>query len=43
MNEDPLTEMIIKCPACSVEGTAKSIMKEVEIPHCGKVLETTNI
>ena len=41
MNEDQLTEMIIKCPACSVEGKAKSIMKELEIPHFGKVLETT--
>ena len=43
MNEDTLTEMIIKCPACSVEGKAKSIMKELEIPHFGKVLETTII
>ena len=33
--------MIIKCPACSVEGKAKSIMKELEIPHFGKVLETS--
>jgi zinc finger protein len=33
--------MIIKCPVCSVEGVAKSIMKELEIPHFGKVLETT--
>jgi len=41
MNEEELTEMIIKCPACSVEGKAKSIMKELEIPHFGKVLETT--
>ena len=41
MNEDQLNEMIIKCPACSVEGKAKSIMKELEIPHFGKVLETT--
>ncbi|WP_405275912.1 ZPR1 zinc finger domain-containing protein [Methanobrevibacter sp.] len=41
MNEDQLTEMIIKCPACSVEGKAKSIMKELEIPHFGKVLETS--
>ena len=41
MNEEEITEMIIKCPACSVEGVAKSIMKELEIPHFGKVLETT--
>lgn len=39
--EVELTEMIIKCPACAVEGKAKSIMKEIEIPHFGKVLETT--
>ena len=41
MNKEELTEMIIKCPACSVEGKAKSIMKELEIPHFGKVLETS--
>lgn len=41
MNENEINEMIIKCPACSVEGKAKSIMKEIEIPHFGKVLETT--
>ena len=41
MNEENLTEMIIKCPACSIEGVAKSIMKELEIPHFGKVLETS--
>ena len=41
MNENELTEMIIKCPVCFVEGVAKSIMKEIEIPHFGKVLETT--
>ena len=41
MNEEEIHEMIIKCPACSVEGKAKSIMKEIEIPHFGKVLETT--
>lgn len=41
MNSEELTEMIIKCPACSVEGKAKSIMKELEIPHFGKVLETS--
>lgn len=41
MNEDQLTEMIINCPACFVEGKAKSIMKELDIPHFGKVLETS--
>lgn len=41
MNEDELTEMIIKCPACFTEGKAKSIMKELEIPHFGNVLETS--
>ncbi len=41
MNEENLTEMVIKCPACSIEGVAKSIMKELDIPHFGKVLETT--
>lgn len=41
MNELEINEMVIKCPACSVEGKAKSIMKEIEIPHFGKVLETT--
>ena len=41
MNEEELNEMIIKCPVCSVEGKAKSIMKELEIPHFGKVLETS--
>ena len=41
MNENELTEMIIKCPVCFAEGVAKSIMKELEIPHFGKVLETT--
>ena len=41
MNEEEINEMIIKCPACSIEGVAKSIMKEIEIPHFGKVLETT--
>lgn len=35
-----INEMIIKCPACGVEGIATSIMKEFEIPHFGKVLET---
>ena len=30
-----------ECPVCHVEGVAKSIMKEIEIPHFGKVLETT--
>ncbi len=41
MNEENIGEMIIKCPACGIEGVAKSIMKELEIPHFGKVLETT--
>ena len=41
MNNKELGEMIITCPACSVEGKAKSIMKELEIPHFGKVLETS--
>ena len=41
MNEEQLHEMIIKCPACGIEGVAKSIMKEIEIPHFGKVMETT--
>ena len=41
MNNETINEMIIKCPACAVEGVAKSIMKEIEIPHFGKVMETT--
>ena len=44
MSEEETTninESIIKCPSCGVEGIAKSIMKEIEIPHFGKVLETT--
>ena len=44
MSEEETTEineMVIKCPACNVDGIAKSIMKEIEIPHFGKVLETT--
>ena len=36
-----INEMAIKCPVCSIEGFATSIMKEIEIPHFGKVLETT--
>ena len=36
-----INEMIIKCPVCAVDGVATSIMKEIEIPHFGKVLETT--
>ena len=43
MNETEINEMSIKCPACNTENTAKSIMKEIEIPHFGKVLETTII
>ena len=41
MNEESINEMVIRCPACGVEGVAKSIMKEIEIPHFGKVMETT--
>lgn len=41
MNEEEIVEMIIKCPACGIEGVAKSIMKEIEIPHFGRVMETT--
>jgi zinc finger protein len=41
MNELEINEMIIKCPACGIEGIAKSMMKEIEIPHFGKVMETT--
>lgn len=41
MNEESINEMIIRCPACGIEGIAKSIMKEIEIPHFGKVMETT--
>lgn len=41
MNDENINEMIIKCPACGVEGVAKSIMKEIEIPHFGNVMETT--
>jgi zinc finger protein len=41
MNDETINEMIIKCPACGVERVAKSIMKELEIPHFGEVMETT--
>ena len=41
MNDETINEMIIKCPACAAEEVAKSIMKEIEIPHFGKVMETT--
>ena len=41
MNDETINEMIIKCPACGIEGVAKSIMKELEIPHFGQVMETT--
>ncbi len=41
MNDETINEMIIKCPVCFVEGKAKSIMKELDIPHFGKVMETT--
>ena len=40
MNETEINEMSIKCPACNTENTAKSIMKEIEIPHFGKVCES---
>ena len=43
INDGTINEMIIKCPACGVEGVAKSIMKELEIPHFGNVMETTLI
>ena len=36
-----INEMIIKCPVCGVEGVATAVMKEIEIPHFGNVLETT--
>lgn len=36
-----INSMVIKCPACGVENVAKSIMREIEIPHFGNVLETT--
>jgi len=35
--------MAIICPVCHNESSAKSITKEIEIPHFGKVLETTII
>ena len=41
MNDETINEMIIKCPACGIEGVAKSIMKEMKIPHFGDVMETT--
>lgn len=44
MSEEETTEineMVIKCPACGIDGIATSIMKEIEIPHFGNVLETT--
>lgn len=41
MNDETINEMIIKCPACGIEGRAKSIMKELKIPHFGDVMETT--
>ena len=33
--------MVIECPVCHDRENAISIMKEIEIPHFGKVLETT--
>ena len=41
MNDETINEMIIKCPACGIEGVAKSIMKQLEVPHFGEVMETT--
>ena len=41
MNDETINEMIIKFPACGIEGVAKSIMKQLEIPHFGEVMETT--
>ena len=41
MNDETISEMTIKCPACGIEGVAKSIIKELEIPHFGQVMETT--
>ena len=38
---DEINEMVITCPVCHDEKNAISIMKEIEIPHFGKVLETT--
>ncbi len=38
---EQINEMIINCPACGAENKAKSIMREIEIPHFGDVLETT--
>ncbi len=38
MNE--LNSMVINCPACGGKNKAKSIMREIEIPHFGNVLET---
>lgn len=38
---EELNEMTINCPACGAENEAKSIMREIEIPHFGNVLETT--
>ncbi len=43
MTNEEINEMIIKCPACNNQEVAKSIMREIEIPHFGKVLETTII
>lgn len=40
---DELNSMVINCPACGSKNKAKSIMREIEIPHFGNVLETTII
>ncbi|MDL2246572.1 ZPR1 zinc finger domain-containing protein [Methanobrevibacter sp. OttesenSCG-928-K11] len=36
-----MNEMKINCPVCHKENGAISVMKELEVPHFGKVLETT--
>lgn len=41
MSNEEINEMVINCPACGVENVAKSIMREINIPHFGNVLETT--
>ena len=35
---DEINSMAINCPACGAENKAKSIMREIEIPHFGNVL-----
>lgn len=38
---EEVNEMVITCPVCHDKENAISIMKEIDIPHFGKVLETT--